>query len=166
MAAPPFTLFFFYLLLHFNSLNCLFTHSPCFASLVVALISARAVAQSWWNAVHVVWVSPRNTWGVTAAVVGIAGWNFLAWFLHPWPLRDADHYLLPRSQVFVVIHCTEAFGPLLCFWFFENFCLCTQSVVFVNLLRGLKGKFNYYLRDNLKCILLGFHWNKISDLLK
>lgn len=67
-----------YLLLHFNSLNCLFAHSPCFASLVVALVNAVILhkadeMQCMWLEFHT-----RNTWGVTAAVVGIAGWNFLA----------------------------------------------------------------------------------------
>lgn len=37
------------------------------------------------------------------------------------------------------------------FGLFENFCLC-QSVVFVNLLRGPKGKSNYQFRLNIQSV--------------
>lgn len=126
MAAPPFTLFFFYLLLHFNSLNCLFAHSPCFASLVVALISARAdEMQCMWFEFHLETpgVSVLQWWGL------LDGISWLAFFT-PGPLE----MLITISSLilrFLWLFTVQKLLALCCVFGFLKIFVCALKVWFL-----------------------------------
>lgn len=60
--------------------------------------------------------------------------------------------LILRVLWLFTVHKLFALTVFLVFGFFLNFCLYAQSVVFVNLSRGPKGKFNYHFRDSVQSI--------------
>lgn len=60
--------------------------------------------------------------------------------------------LILRVLWLFTVHKLFALTVFLVFGVFKNSCLYAPSVVFVNLSKGPKGKFNYHLRDSVQSL--------------